>query len=90
MRLTLFHRLMLCCEILTTKSGHKHSSDEKQLSVFIRGYQDGLKDGCLECQETIDSHMRRAALRARQVSHELTGTELRDNIERAVLNTTGE
>jgi hypothetical protein len=45
MKLTIIHRLKLCFEILTSRSGHKHSSNEKQLSVFQRGYLAGLVDG---------------------------------------------
>ena len=45
MRLTIIHRLRLCFEILTSRSGHKHPSNEKQLSVFQRGYLAGFVDG---------------------------------------------
>ena len=45
MKLTIIHRLRLCFEILTTRSGHNHSSFEKQLSVFNRGYLAGFVDG---------------------------------------------
>jgi len=48
MKLTLKHRLKLCLEILTITSGHAHSADEKQLSVFQRGYDAGLFDRNLE------------------------------------------
>lgn len=44
MKLTLLHRIKLCCEILTTRSGHGRSSHEKQLSVFQRGYDAGFRD----------------------------------------------
>lgn len=45
MRLTIIHRLKLCFEILTSRSGHNHSSNEKQLSLFQRGYLAGYADG---------------------------------------------
>lgn len=44
MRLTIIHRLRLCFEILTSRSGHNHPSVEKQLSVFQRGYLHGFND----------------------------------------------
>ncbi|HBA1511074.1 hypothetical protein I5420_08080 [Citrobacter koseri] len=44
MKLTLINRLKLCWEILTVKSGHAHTAQEKQLSTFQRGYRAGLKD----------------------------------------------
>ena len=47
MKLTFLNRIRLCLEILTVKSGHAHSAQEKQLSTFIRGYEAGLKDGKL-------------------------------------------
>jgi hypothetical protein len=47
MRLTIFVRLRLCWEILTTRSGHAHHSQEKQLSTFQRGYAAGLNDARL-------------------------------------------
>ena len=47
MKLTIIKRLRLCIEILTVKSGHSHTAQEKQLSTFIRGYEAGLKDGKL-------------------------------------------
>ena len=47
MKLTFINRLRLCFEILTVRSGHAHSAQEKQLSTFIRGYEAGLKDGNL-------------------------------------------
>lgn len=45
MRLTVINRLKLCWEIITARSGHAHLAQEKQLSVFIRGYDAGLSDG---------------------------------------------
>ena len=48
MQLTITHRLKLCWEILTTRSGHKHPAQEKMLSVFQRGYQSGMDDCKLE------------------------------------------
>ena len=47
MKLTFLNRIRLCIEILTAKSGHAHSAQEKQLSTFIRGYEAGLRDGNL-------------------------------------------
>lgn len=47
MKLTLINRLKLCFEILTLRSGHRHSAQEKQLSTFIRGYEAGLYDAKL-------------------------------------------
>lgn len=44
MKLTLKNRLMLCWEILTTRSGHAHTAQEKQLSTFTRGYEAGMRD----------------------------------------------
>ena len=44
MKLTLKNRLMLCWEILTARSGHAHTAQEKQLSTFIRGYEAGMRD----------------------------------------------
>ena len=44
MKLTLINRLKLCLEILTVRSGHKHSAQEKQLSTFQRGYIAGRYD----------------------------------------------
>jgi hypothetical protein len=45
MKLTVWNRLKICFEVLSITSGHKHSAQEKQLSVFQRGYAAGLKDG---------------------------------------------
>ena len=44
MKLTILNRLKLCIEILTIRSGHKHTAQEKQLSVFQRGYSAGILD----------------------------------------------
>lgn len=46
-KLTIINRLKLCWEILTVRSGHKHSAQEKQLSTFQRGYGAGMKDAQL-------------------------------------------
>ena len=48
MKLTLKNRLMLCWEVLTARSGHAHTAQEKQLSTFIRGYEAGMRDMRLE------------------------------------------
>jgi hypothetical protein len=51
MKLTFLFRLKLCYEILTIKSGHKHSAQEKQLSTFRRGYASGMKDAMIEARD---------------------------------------
>jgi hypothetical protein len=51
MKMTFLFRLKLCYEILTIKSGHKHSAQEKQLSTFQRGYAAGMKDARLEARD---------------------------------------
>lgn len=43
-KLTIINRIKLCWEILTVRSGHSHSAQEKQLSTFQRGYGAGMKD----------------------------------------------
>lgn len=53
MRLTIKNRLKLCFEILTTTSGHGHPTDEKQISIFQRGYAAGLRDGKHEYNELL-------------------------------------
>ena len=50
MKLTFATRLKLCWEILTVRSGHTHSAQEKQLSTFQRGYAAGMEDSALEAQ----------------------------------------
>lgn len=47
MKLTIANRLRLCWEILTIRSNHRHSANEKQLSTFMRGYGAGYMDGTL-------------------------------------------
>ena len=44
MKLTIIRRLMLCWEIITITSWHKHSANEKDLSTFMRGYSAGMND----------------------------------------------
>ena len=44
MTLTIWNRLKICFEVLTSRSGHKQPSQEKQLSLFKRGYKAGLDD----------------------------------------------
>lgn len=51
MKLTLLNRLRLCFEIMTIRSGHKHTAYEKQLSIFQRGYAAGRYDEELEMLE---------------------------------------
>lgn len=48
MKLTFWHRLKLCFEILTARSGHAHTALEKELPIFIRGYLAGIIDGKLD------------------------------------------
>lgn len=45
MKLTIFNKLKICFEVLTVRSGHAHAAQEKQLSIFQHGYEDGFKDG---------------------------------------------
>ena len=44
MKLTILNRLKICFEVLTIKSGHEHTAQEKQLSIFQHGYEAGLRD----------------------------------------------
>jgi len=44
MKLTVFKRLKLCFEIITIRSGHSHTAQEKELSTFMKGYAAGIKD----------------------------------------------
>jgi len=44
MKLTIWRRLQICFEVLTSRSGHKHPSQEKQLPIFQRGYGAGHRD----------------------------------------------
>lgn len=44
MNLTIINKIKLCFEILTAKSGHKHTAQEKMLSTFQRGYVAGVND----------------------------------------------
>ncbi len=48
MKLTLINRLKLCLEIMTIRSGHKHTAQEKSLSTFVKGYKAGMTDQRLE------------------------------------------
>ena len=59
MKLTIINRLRLCWEILTIKSGHAHTAQEKQLSTFQRGYAAGLLDSKLEriSKKQYDQHI---------------------------------
>ena len=45
MSLTIKRRLSICIEVLFARSGHSYSAQEKQLSIFKRGYEAGFKDG---------------------------------------------
>lgn len=45
MRLTVLARLRICFEVLTMRGRYGYPAEEKRLSVFIRGYEAGLKDG---------------------------------------------
>ena len=44
MKLTIINRLKICFEVLTIRSGHKHTAQEKILSTFMRGYVAGVLD----------------------------------------------
>lgn len=44
MKLTFLNRVKICWETLTIRSGHAHTAQEKQLSIFQHGYHAGLKD----------------------------------------------
>ena len=44
MKLTILKRLKICFEVMFIRSGHGHTAQEKQLSVFQRGYEAGMKD----------------------------------------------
>jgi len=48
MKLTLLNRLRICFEVLTIRSGHKHHSQEKQLTTFQNGYAAGYADKARE------------------------------------------
>ena len=48
MKLTLKKRLIICFEVLFARSGHAHCAQEKDLPVFKRGYDAGMKDKKLE------------------------------------------
>lgn len=45
MKLSLKNRLILCWQIWTTTSGHKHPASEKDLKIFQNGYKAGFADG---------------------------------------------
>ena len=44
MKLTIANRLKLAWEVLTVRSGHGHTAQEKQLSTFMNGYVAGWDD----------------------------------------------
>ena len=44
MKLTISNRLKLAWEVLTVRSGHGHTAQEKQLSTFMHGYVAGWDD----------------------------------------------
>jgi len=44
MELTFLNRIKICFEVLTIRSGHKHTAQEKILSTFVRGYEAGRVD----------------------------------------------
>lgn len=48
MRLALWNRLCIAFEVLTIRSGHAHTAQEKQLPVFQRGYDAGRADAIFE------------------------------------------
>ena len=86
MLLTLKNRILLCWEILTVKSGHAHPAQEKQLSIFQRGYSSGLSDGIVEGKLENQRAREMCAQRAAEVVWSLSQEEARENIKRAVLN----
>ena len=51
MRLTIRNRIRIAWEVLTSRSGHDHPSQEKQLSIFQRGYDAGMKDAKLSLDD---------------------------------------
>lgn len=53
-KLTILKRLKLVFEILTIKSGHKHSAQIKQLSIFKEGYSAGRRDERLEIDKNFN------------------------------------
>ncbi len=55
MKLTLLNRLKLCFEIITIRSGHKHTAQEKILSTFQSGYKCGYQDGYYNARLDIKS-----------------------------------
>ena len=58
MKLTIRNRIRIAWEALTSRSGHAHPSQEKQLSTFQRGYDAGMKDAklSLENNATIEDN----------------------------------
>ena len=44
MKLTLINRLRICFEVLTIRSRHKHTAQEKQSTTFMKGYNAWFKD----------------------------------------------
>jgi hypothetical protein len=44
MKLTLKRRFSICIEVLFIRSGHSHTAQEKQLSIFKNGYDAGVLD----------------------------------------------
>jgi len=44
MKLTFIQRVKICFEVLFVRSGHAHTAQEKQLSVFQNGYAAGIED----------------------------------------------
>jgi len=50
MKLTIRNRIKIAWEALTSRSGHAHPSQEKQLSTFQRGYDAGMKDAKLSLE----------------------------------------
>lgn len=51
-RLTVWHRIRLCWEVLSTASGHDHPAFEKDLPLFRRGYSAGCKDMLADMRQT--------------------------------------
>ena len=43
-KLNLWNRVKLIYEIITIRSGHRHPTQLKKLSTFLKGYEAGMKD----------------------------------------------
>ena len=50
MKLTIKNKLIICWEVLTKSSGHKHLATSKDISIFQAGYDAGFKDCSIELE----------------------------------------